>query len=147
VSTSKSSLVKNIHISLMCLYFIIISYHNVIHKKVLEKAVQNVSSVHFLYFFFLFCVTIMISFNFSCAPHHTIIIIIIIAKKLGEHCFYDLTCLHNDENSACVQINHNAICECREGYHVVTHSKPSRRIFCTKGTYDVCIKSQLFNFT
>lgn len=56
-----------------------------------------------------------------------------VAKKLDEQCFYDLTCLHSDENSVCMQINHNAICQCRERYHVVTHSKPTRRTFCTAG--------------
>ncbi|KAL7047203.1 hypothetical protein ACKWTF_002826 [Chironomus riparius] len=53
-------------------------------------------------------------------------------KKLGEQCFYDLTCLHNDENSVCMQINHNAICDCKEGYHIVTHLKPTKRTFCTQ---------------
>lgn len=57
-------------------------------------------------------------------------------KKLGEQCFYDLTCLHNDENSVCMQINHNAICDCKEGYHIVTHLKPTKRTFCTQGKHN-----------
>lgn len=59
------------------------------------------------------------------------------AKKLDEQCFYDLTCLHNDENSECKQINHNAICQCKDGFHEVTHSKPTRRTFCTQGNSDL----------
>ena len=55
------------------------------------------------------------------------------AKKLEEQCFYDQTCLYNDENSICLQINHNAVCACVEGFHSVTHSKPTRRTFCTQG--------------
>lgn len=55
------------------------------------------------------------------------------AKKLGEQCFYDLTCLHNDDNSVCKQIDHNAMCQCRDDFHEVTHSKPTRRTFCTQG--------------
>lgn len=57
------------------------------------------------------------------------------AKKLEEQCFYDQTCLHTDENSICLQINHNAICACKDGFHVVTHSKPTRRTFCTQGKH------------
>lgn len=55
------------------------------------------------------------------------------AQRLGEQCFYDVSCSYNDENSACLQINHNAICECKEGFHMVTHLKPTRRTFCTQG--------------
>lgn len=55
------------------------------------------------------------------------------AKKLNEQCFYDLTCMHNDENSICTQISHNAVCQCKEKFHEVTHSKPTRRTFCTPG--------------
>jgi hypothetical protein len=58
-----------------------------------------------------------------------------IAKKLEEQCFYDAVCEFNDENSVCTQIDHNAICLCRVGYHQVTHSKPTRRTFCTQGLY------------
>ncbi|XP_067645548.1 platelet binding protein GspB-like isoform X2 [Eurosta solidaginis] len=53
-------------------------------------------------------------------------------KKLGEQCFYDETCLYNDENSLCVQVRHNAMCQCVHGFHSVSHTKPTRRIFCTK---------------
>lgn len=54
------------------------------------------------------------------------------AQKLDDQCFYDLACSYSDENSVCTQINHNAICQCKEGYHAVTHSKPTRRTFCTQ---------------
>ncbi|KAG5678623.1 hypothetical protein PVAND_008280 [Polypedilum vanderplanki] len=53
-------------------------------------------------------------------------------KKLGEQCFYDITCIHTDENSVCMQINHNAICSCKDGHHLVTHLKPTKRTFCTQ---------------
>ncbi|XP_061387141.1 uncharacterized protein LOC133322090 [Musca vetustissima] len=52
-------------------------------------------------------------------------------KKLGEMCFYDETCQFNDENSLCVQVRHNAMCQCVNGYHSVSLNKPSRRVFCT----------------
>ncbi|KAM7355730.1 uncharacterized protein ACRADG_001698 isoform 2-T5 [Cochliomyia hominivorax] len=53
-------------------------------------------------------------------------------KKLGEQCFYDETCQYNDENSLCVQVRHNAMCQCASGYHSVSYTKPTRRVFCTQ---------------
>ncbi|XP_075161486.1 uncharacterized protein LOC142234280 [Haematobia irritans] len=53
-------------------------------------------------------------------------------KKLGEMCFYDETCQYNDENSLCVQVRHNAMCQCANGYHSVSFNKPPRRVFCTQ---------------
>ncbi|XP_054084696.1 uncharacterized protein LOC105210303 isoform X2 [Zeugodacus cucurbitae] len=53
-------------------------------------------------------------------------------KKLGEQCFYDETCMYSDENSLCVQVRHNAMCQCADGFHSVSHTKPTRRVFCTK---------------
>lgn len=61
-------------------------------------------------------------------------ILLYTAKKLGEQCFYHQTCLHNDPNSMCVQVKHNALCKCATGYHSVTYSKPTKRVFCTQGT-------------
>lgn len=61
------------------------------------------------------------------------------AKKLGEQCFYDQTCQHLDDNSECKQVDHNAMCSCKEEYHEVTHSKPVRRTFCTQGKHDASI--------
>ncbi|XP_073842083.1 uncharacterized protein isoform X2 [Musca autumnalis] len=52
-------------------------------------------------------------------------------KKLGEMCFFDETCQFNDENSLCVQVRHNAMCQCVKGYHSVSLNKPTRRVFCT----------------
>ncbi|XP_022217002.2 uncharacterized protein LOC111070633 isoform X4 [Drosophila obscura] len=52
-------------------------------------------------------------------------------KKLGDQCFYDETCIYNDENSLCVQVRHNAMCQCASGYHSVSYTKPTRRVFCT----------------
>ncbi|ETN58072.1 hypothetical protein AND_010347 [Anopheles darlingi] len=53
-------------------------------------------------------------------------------KKLGEQCFYDQTCIYNDEHALCMQIVHNAICQCAPGFHSVSYSKPTRRVFCTQ---------------
>ncbi|XP_055624757.1 uncharacterized protein LOC129767661 isoform X2 [Toxorhynchites rutilus septentrionalis] len=53
-------------------------------------------------------------------------------KKLGEQCFYEQTCLYNDANSLCVQIKHNAICQCAPGFHSVSYSRPTKRVFCTQ---------------
>ncbi|EDW19252.2 uncharacterized protein LOC6583098 isoform X1 [Drosophila mojavensis] len=52
-------------------------------------------------------------------------------KKLGDQCFYDETCIYNDENSLCVQVRHNAMCQCASGFHSVSYTKPTRRVFCT----------------
>ncbi|KAH8350349.1 hypothetical protein KR067_000380, partial [Drosophila pandora] len=54
-----------------------------------------------------------------------------LAKKLGDQCFYDETCIYNDENSLCVQVRHNAMCQCVSGFHSVSYVKPTRRVFCT----------------
>ncbi|XP_061506926.1 uncharacterized protein LOC5667389 isoform X3 [Anopheles gambiae] len=53
-------------------------------------------------------------------------------KKLGEQCFYHQTCIYNDEHAMCVQIVHNAICQCAPGFHSVSYSKPTKRVFCTQ---------------
>ncbi|XP_055324847.1 uncharacterized protein LOC129579157 isoform X2 [Sitodiplosis mosellana] len=53
-------------------------------------------------------------------------------KKLGEQCFYDQTCMHNDINSLCIQIRHNALCQCVHGFHSVSYLKPTKRVFCTE---------------
>ncbi|XP_049541955.1 uncharacterized protein LOC125955121 isoform X4 [Anopheles darlingi] len=53
-------------------------------------------------------------------------------KKLGEQCFYDQTCIYNDEHALCMQIVHNAICQCAPGFHSVSYAKPTRRVFCTQ---------------
>jgi hypothetical protein len=56
-----------------------------------------------------------------------------IAKKLGDQCFYHQTCEYSDSNSLCVQVSHNAICDCAPGFHSVSYTKPTKRIFCTQG--------------
>lgn len=55
------------------------------------------------------------------------------AKKLGEQCFYEQTCMYNDANSLCVQVRHNALCQCKGGFHSVSYLKPTKRVFCTEG--------------
>ncbi|XP_034830123.1 uncharacterized protein [Maniola hyperantus] len=53
-------------------------------------------------------------------------------KKLGEQCFYQETCYAFDPHASCVQVNHNAYCQCNSGYHTTSHSRPTQRIFCTE---------------
>ncbi|XP_052740487.1 uncharacterized protein LOC112052644 [Bicyclus anynana] len=53
-------------------------------------------------------------------------------KKLGEQCFYQETCHAFDPHASCVQVNHNAYCQCDAGYHTTSHSRPTQRIFCTE---------------
>ncbi|XP_059052925.1 uncharacterized protein LOC131847377 [Achroia grisella] len=53
-------------------------------------------------------------------------------KKLGEQCFYRQTCRAFDAHASCVQVNHNAYCQCDPGYHSTTHSRPTQRVFCTE---------------
>ncbi|KAJ2952157.1 hypothetical protein O0L34_g4437 [Tuta absoluta] len=53
-------------------------------------------------------------------------------KKLGEQCFYRQTCEAFDPHASCVQVNHNAYCQCNPGYHSTSHSRPTTRIFCTE---------------
>ena len=69
-----------------------------------------------------------------------IIIIIIItlkvfylAKQLGDQCFYAQTCSFFDPNAICTQIHHNAICQCKPGFHTVALRKGVRKVFCTEG--------------
>ncbi|XP_024085983.1 uncharacterized protein LOC112126114 [Cimex lectularius] len=51
--------------------------------------------------------------------------------KLGDQCLYLETCLFTDQNADCVQIRHNAICQCKSGFHTVTIPKP-KRVFCSE---------------
>ncbi|CAG9795371.1 unnamed protein product [Diatraea saccharalis] len=53
-------------------------------------------------------------------------------KKLGEQCFYRQTCRAFDAHASCVQVNHNAYCQCDSGYHSTTHNRPTQRVFCTE---------------
>ncbi|XP_068631358.1 uncharacterized protein [Battus philenor] len=53
-------------------------------------------------------------------------------KKLGEQCFYRQTCQAFDPHASCVQVNHNAYCQCEPGYHSTSHSRPVPRVFCTE---------------
>lgn len=57
------------------------------------------------------------------------------AKKLGDQCFWHETCTYNDPNSLCVQVSHNALCQCADGFHSVSYQKPTKRVFCTEGNY------------
>ncbi|XP_018329189.1 uncharacterized protein LOC108739678 isoform X2 [Agrilus planipennis] len=51
-------------------------------------------------------------------------------KRLGEQCYYRESCLYSDSHSSCIQVHHNAICQCDSGYHLVSLQKPSNRTFC-----------------
>ncbi|XP_046740684.1 uncharacterized protein LOC124408064 isoform X1 [Diprion similis] len=53
-------------------------------------------------------------------------------KKLGEQCFYRATCTFADQHATCTQVQHNAICECKTGYHRVALSRPSKKVFCAE---------------
>ncbi|XP_055706938.1 uncharacterized protein LOC129804009 isoform X4 [Phlebotomus papatasi] len=53
-------------------------------------------------------------------------------KKLGDQCFWHETCTYNDPNSLCVQVSHNALCQCADGFHSVSYQKPTKRVFCTE---------------
>ncbi|XP_075230547.1 uncharacterized protein LOC142329714 isoform X2 [Lycorma delicatula] len=52
--------------------------------------------------------------------------------RLGDQCFYYQTCSFTDQNAACIQIRHNAICQCKPGYHTVTLQRPNKRVFCSQ---------------
>lgn len=54
---------------------------------------------------------------------------------LGEQCFQDDTCQLHDKHAVCAQVDHNAICKCKQGYHIVTVSRPTnaRSSFCAQG--------------
>ncbi|XP_076376787.1 uncharacterized protein LOC143259242 isoform X1 [Megalopta genalis] len=76
-------------------------------------------------------------------------------KRLGEQCFYRATCTFTDQHSTCTQVQHKAVCDCKEGYHRVTLSKPTRKVFCAEDlvliTTDIptllCIASGIAIFT
>ncbi|XP_011700478.1 PREDICTED: uncharacterized protein LOC105457487 [Wasmannia auropunctata] len=53
-------------------------------------------------------------------------------KKLGEQCFYRATCTFADQHSTCTQVQHNAVCDCEEGYHRVALSRPNKKVFCAE---------------
>lgn len=42
--------------------------------------------------------------------------------------------MYTDAHSSCIQIHHNAICQCVSGYHSVNIQKPNRKTFCAEGT-------------
>ncbi|XP_017792927.1 PREDICTED: uncharacterized protein LOC108574795 isoform X2 [Habropoda laboriosa] len=76
-------------------------------------------------------------------------------KRLGEQCFYRATCTFADQHSTCTQVQHNAVCDCEEGYHRVALSRPSKKVFCAEDlvliTTDIptllCIASGIAVFT
>ncbi|VVD06055.1 unnamed protein product, partial [Leptidea sinapis] len=72
----------------------------------------------------------------QCAPKYTVQLGVAKGcakpKKLGEQCFYQETCRAFDAHASCVQVNHNAFCQCDSGYHSTTHSRPNPRVFCTE---------------
>ncbi|XP_031825823.1 uncharacterized protein LOC116424043 isoform X2 [Nomia melanderi] len=76
-------------------------------------------------------------------------------KRLGEQCFYRATCTFADQHSTCTQVQHNAVCDCEEGYHRVSLSRPNKKVFCAEDlvliTTDIptllCIASGIAIFT
>lgn len=65
------------------------------------------------------------------------------AKKLGEQCFYRQSCAYSDQYSSCIQVHHNAICQCKTGYHSVSLHRPKERVFCAEGNSTTSIN---YNF-
>ncbi|CAG9863775.1 unnamed protein product [Phyllotreta striolata] len=53
-------------------------------------------------------------------------------KRLGDQCYYKETCQYTDQHASCIQVHHNAICQCENGYHSVSLPKSSRRTFCAE---------------
>ncbi|XP_076629888.1 uncharacterized protein LOC143346039 isoform X5 [Colletes latitarsis] len=76
-------------------------------------------------------------------------------KRLGEQCFYRATCTFTDQHATCIQVQHNAVCDCEEGYHKVALSRPNKKVFCAEDlvliTTDIptllCIASGIAIFT
>ncbi|XP_047100337.1 AF4/FMR2 family member lilli [Schistocerca piceifrons] len=52
--------------------------------------------------------------------------------RLGEQCYYLATCTYTDAHAECKQIAHNAICQCKPGYHVVARQRPTKKVFCSE---------------
>ncbi|XP_057651284.1 uncharacterized protein LOC130890897 isoform X2 [Diorhabda carinulata] len=53
-------------------------------------------------------------------------------KQLGDQCYYKETCQYTDRHASCIQVHHNAVCQCENGYHSVSLQKPSKRVFCAE---------------
>ncbi|XP_033610548.1 uncharacterized protein LOC111872356 isoform X3 [Cryptotermes secundus] len=51
--------------------------------------------------------------------------------RLGDQCFYRQTCEFTDQHATCIQVNHNAICQCEPGYHTVALQRPTKKVFCS----------------
>ncbi|XP_071443656.1 uncharacterized protein [Hetaerina americana] len=52
--------------------------------------------------------------------------------RLGDQCFYERTCSFTDQHASCIQVNHNALCQCKPGYHTVSLQRPTKRVFCSE---------------
>ncbi|XP_074038925.1 uncharacterized protein isoform X4 [Leptinotarsa decemlineata] len=63
-------------------------------------------------------------------------------KRLGDQCYYKETCQYTDQHASCIQVHHNAICQCQNGYHSVSIQKPSKRVFCAE---DVAVITSNFS--
>jgi hypothetical protein len=55
------------------------------------------------------------------------------AVRLGDQCFYGQACAFTDQHATCVQIEHNAVCQCKPGYHSVSLQRPTKKVFCSEG--------------
>ncbi|KAJ8978213.1 hypothetical protein NQ317_002033 [Molorchus minor] len=53
-------------------------------------------------------------------------------KRLGDQCYYKEACEYTDQHASCVQVHHNAVCQCKNGYHSVSIQKPSKKVFCAE---------------
>uniref|UniRef100_A0A182TTH6 EB domain-containing protein n=1 Tax=Anopheles melas TaxID=34690 RepID=A0A182TTH6_9DIPT len=69
----------------------------------------------------------------TCSCEKDYVVLIGILKGCAKQCVGNMwTCIYNDEHAMCVQIVHNAICQCAPGFHSVSYSKPTKRVFCTQ---------------
>lgn len=69
-----------------------------------------------------------------------------VISGLGEQCFQDDTCQLHDKHAVCAQVDHNALCKCKQGYHIVIVSRPTnaRSSFCAQGKFTVRYRYYFF---
>jgi hypothetical protein len=93
---------------------------------------------HFSYSFVLtkalFNIIIIPTIREFSALMYDLFIYLFTAVRLGDQCFYRQTCSFTDQHATCIQVNHNAICQCKPGYHTVALQRPTKKVFCSAGT-------------
>lgn len=66
-----------------------------------------------------------------------------LSKTLDEQCFFHESCEYNDKNALCAQINYNAICKCKTGYHKAILQKPVKKTFCSQDVDEISTNKSL----